>query len=63
LCPNGAGKTTTIKMLTGLLIPDKGSIEIDSFDIQKEPEKAKMKIGYLPDKPYIYEKLTGNEYL
>ncbi|HPZ52163.1 MAG TPA: ABC transporter ATP-binding protein, partial [Clostridia bacterium] len=61
--PNGAGKTTTIKMLTGILPPDKGSIVIDGVDLVKNPVEAKMKIGYVPDNPNIYERLTGMEYL
>ena len=63
LGPNGAGKTTTIKMMNGLLKPDKGSLKICGIDIQEEPESAKMKTGYVPDSPYLYEKLTGREYL
>ncbi|MEE8429970.1 MAG: ABC transporter ATP-binding protein, partial [Candidatus Desulfatibia sp.] len=63
LGPNGAGKTTTIKMLAGLLIPTSGRVFIDGHDIQKEPEKAKSVIGFIPDNPFIYEKLTGNEFL
>lgn len=61
--PNGAGKTTTIKMLTGILPPDKGSIVIDGVELVKNPVEAKMKIGYVPDNPNIYERLTGMEYL
>ena len=60
---NGAGKTTTIKMMTGLLRPTSGSILIDHLDIQIEPEKVKSIIGYIPDSPYVYEKLTGREFL
>ncbi len=63
LGPNGAGKTTTIKMLMGLLKPTSGSIEIGGVDIRKDPVRAKAMIGYIPDRPYIYEKLTGLEYL
>jgi ABC-2 type transport system ATP-binding protein len=63
LGPNGAGKTTTIKMLSGLLVPSSGSVFVDGHDIQKEPEKAKGVIGFVPDKPFIYEKLTGREFL
>ncbi len=63
LGPNGAGKTTTIKMLAGLLIPTSGRVFIEGHDIQKEPEKAKGVIGFIPDNPFIYEKLTGNEFL
>lgn len=63
LGPNGAGKTTTIKMMTGLLNPDCGNININGFDIQKDAIMAKQSIGYVPDNPDIYEKLTGMEYL
>ncbi|MEO8231205.1 MAG: ABC transporter ATP-binding protein [Ignavibacteriota bacterium] len=60
---NGAGKTTTIKMVSGLYNPTSGSISIGGFDIYKEPIKAKSLIGYIPDQPFIYEKLTGREFL
>lgn len=63
LGPNGAGKTTTIKLMTGLLRPDAGTIRIAGFDITKEPVLAKKHIGYIPDNPYIYERLTGREFL
>jgi ABC-2 type transport system ATP-binding protein len=63
LGPNGAGKTTTIKMMTGLLKPEGGTIRICGVDVQRQPEAAKMKTGYVPDSPYIYEKLTAREYL
>ncbi len=62
LGPNGAGKTTTIKMLTGLLIPTSGKASIGGYDIQKDPIEAKRRIGYIPDRPYLYEKLTGREF-
>jgi len=61
--PNGAGKTTTIKMIGGILAPSAGSITVAGIDMQKEPEKAKSKIGFIPDRPYLYEKLTGREFL
>ena len=63
LGPNGAGKTTTIKLIVGLLNPDIGSISIDGTDIAREPIEAKKKIGYVPDEPILYERLTGIEYL
>jgi ABC-2 type transport system ATP-binding protein len=62
LGPNGAGKTTTIKMLTGLLIPSAGQARIAGFDIQTHPTEAKRHIGYIPDRPYLYEKLTGRDF-
>ena len=61
--PNGAGKTTTIKMIGGILAPSAGTVHIAGIDIQQEPEKAKGKIGFIPDRPYLYEKLTGREFL
>ncbi|MEM6456916.1 MAG: ABC transporter ATP-binding protein [Acidobacteriota bacterium] len=61
LGPNGAGKTTTIKMLTGLVRPTAGTAEIGGHDIQAAPESAKRLMGYVPDHPYLYDKLTGRE--
>lgn len=63
LGPNGAGKTTTIKMITGLLSPASGNILLDDIDVWKNPIEAKMKIGYIPDQPFLYDKLTGREFL
>lgn len=63
LGPNGAGKTTTIKMLVGLLNPDSGSISINGNDLQNQPLDAKRSIGYVPDNPDVYDRLTGIEYL
>jgi len=63
LGPNGAGKTTTIKIMTGLLKPTGGTVMIGGFDIQKEPVAVKKIVGFIPDRPYIYEKLTGAEFL
>jgi ABC-2 type transport system ATP-binding protein len=61
--PNGAGKTTTIKMIGGILAPTSGHVKIAGIDMAAEPEKAKRKIGFIPDRPYLYEKLTGMEFL
>jgi len=61
--PNGAGKTTTIKMMGGILEPTAGTVTIAGINMQKEPEKAKSNIGFIPDRPYLYEKLTGMEFL
>jgi ABC-2 type transport system ATP-binding protein len=63
LGPNGAGKTTTIKMITGILNPDRGTITINGIDAQKEPLKAKKQFGYVPDSPDIFLRLKGIEYL
>ena len=60
---NGAGKTTTIKMITGILIPDEGEIEINGHSLKSDPIAAKMSMGYVPDNHDIYEMLTGREYL
>jgi len=60
---NGAGKTTTIKMITGLYAPTNGTVHIGGFDIQKNHIEAKKLIGYIPDQPFLYEKLTGKEFL
>lgn len=63
LGPNGAGKTTTVSMCVGLLRPTSGSIRIGGADVQRDPESAKRLIGYLPDTPYLYDKLTGREFV
>jgi len=63
LGPNGAGKTTTIKMIVGLLNPDGGTICIDGLDNRKKTLEAKAHIGYVPDNPNLYDRLTGTEYL
>jgi ABC-2 type transport system ATP-binding protein len=63
LGPNGAGKTTTIKMIVGLLMPDNGRIIVDGHDIVKDPVSAKMRMGFVPDDPNLYNRLTGLEYL
>ena len=61
--PNGAGKTTTIRMISGLLAPTGGSVAIDGINMHQDPEAAKKKIGLIPDRPFLYEKLTGIEFL
>ncbi|MEW6671751.1 MAG: ABC transporter ATP-binding protein [Thermodesulfobacteriota bacterium] len=61
--PNGAGKTTTIKMMAGLLSPTSGRVTICGIDMAAQPEQAKVKIGFIPDRPYLYEKLTAMEFL
>jgi len=63
LGPNGAGKTTTIKMLTGLLKPTSGRALVDGYDVVAHPMEAKGVIGFIPDHPFLYEKLTGVEFL
>ena len=60
---NGAGKTTTIRMITGVLKPSSGTAEIGGYDIQKQPMEAKFLMGVIPDRPYLYGKLTGREFL
>src|SRR3954471_21763815 len=63
LGPNAAGKTTTIKMLWGLLRPTSGKVRIGGFDIQRDPEKTKALMAYVPDFPFLYEKLTAREFM
>ena len=63
LGPNGAGKTTTIKMLAGILKPDQGNVIIKGANLGSDPEFCKQHTGYIPDRPFLYEKLTGEEYL
>ena len=63
LGPNGAGKTTTMKIMAGLLKPNDGEVLIDGIDITTNPTEAKKKIGYIPDHPYLYDKITGWEFL
>jgi len=60
---NGAGKSTTIKMMCGLLKPTRGIIQIGGINLQRMPLKAKSMMGYLPENPLIYDKLTGAETL
>src|ERR1700749_931179 len=63
LGPNAAGKTTTIKMLTGLLQPTAGEVTIGGFDMLKDPNKAKELLAYVPDFPFLYDKLTAYEFM
>ncbi|HXE58772.1 MAG TPA: ABC transporter ATP-binding protein [Gemmatimonadales bacterium] len=63
LGPNGAGKTTTLRMIAGILRPSGGTVEIAGDDIQRRPLQAKARLGFIPDRPYVYEKLTGAEFL
>jgi ABC-2 type transport system ATP-binding protein len=63
LGPNGAGKTTTIRMLSGVLKPTNGTIHVDGIDIVEQPVESRRRIGYIPDRPYLYEKLTAREFL
>jgi ABC-2 type transport system ATP-binding protein len=63
LGPNGAGKTTTIKMLVGLLRPSSGKILIGGLDVTEHPRECAQLIGYVPDQPFLYEKLSGREFL
>ena len=61
--PNGAGKTTTLRMIAGILKPSDGTVQIAGIDIASDPIAAKSKLGFIPDRPFIYEKLTGAEFL
>ena len=63
LGPNGAGKTTTMKMVAGLLKPSEGSVWVDGIDTSVDAVSVKRMIGYIPDRPYLYERLTGREFL
>jgi ABC-2 type transport system ATP-binding protein len=63
LGPNGAGKTTTMRMIAGILRPTSGSIEVAGIDLQRHPLEAKAKLGFIPDRPFVYDKLTGGEFL
>jgi ABC-2 type transport system ATP-binding protein len=63
LGPNGAGKTTTIRMIAGLLKPTRGRVVIEGHDLASEPEAAKRSLGFVPDRPFLYEKLTAAEFL
>jgi ABC-2 type transport system ATP-binding protein len=63
LGPNGAGKTTTIRMISGLLRPDTGNIVVDGHDVVTDGVAARQKLAYVPDEPYLFERLTGLEFL
>jgi ABC-2 type transport system ATP-binding protein len=63
LGPNGAGKTTTIKMICGLLRPTSGAVRVCGFDLQKQPLEAKRLMAYVPDQPFLYDKLSGLEFM
>jgi ABC-2 type transport system ATP-binding protein len=63
LGPNGAGKTTTFRMIAGILRPTSGTIEIGGIDINRRPLEAKARLGFIPDRPFVYDKLTGAEFL
>src|SRR5436305_15224229 len=63
LGPNGEGKTTTLRMIAGILQPTSGSIHLAGIDLAEDPLAAKSKLGFIPDRPFIYEKLTGAEFL
>jgi len=63
LGPNGAGKTTTIKVLSGLLPPTRGQVSVGGYDVVGDPLKAKAVTGFIPDMPFLFERLTGSEFL
>jgi ABC-2 type transport system ATP-binding protein len=63
LGPNGAGKTTAIRIVAGLLKPTAGRVVINGHDLQRAPEQAKASLGFIPDRPFLYEKLTAGEFL
>ena len=63
LGPNGAGKTTTIRVMMGILKPTSGRVTLGGYDVEREAEKAKSITGFVPDRPFLYEKLSGSEFL
>jgi ABC-2 type transport system ATP-binding protein len=63
LGPNGAGKTTTFRMIAGILQPTSGAVEIGGIDLLQHPIEAKQRLGFIPDRPFVYDKLTGREFL
>ena len=63
LGPNGAGKTTTLRMIAGILRPTQGRVLLGGDDVHANPLSAKMRLGFIPDRPFVYDKLTGAEFL
>ncbi len=63
LGPNGAGKTTTMRMIAGILRPTSGRVEVAGVDVVSDPIRAKAHLGFIPDRPYVYDKLSGAEFL
>ena len=63
LGPNGAGKTTTMRMIAGVLAPTSGTIEVAGINVMRKPVLAKAMLGFIPDRPFVYDKLTGAEFL
>jgi ABC-2 type transport system ATP-binding protein len=63
LGPDGAGKTTTLRMIAGILAPTSGRIEIAGINVMRKPIEAKANLGFIPDRPFVYDKLTGAEFL
>ncbi len=63
LGPNGAGKTTTMRMIAGILRPTSGTAAVAGFDVVRQPVEAKRRLGFIPDRPFVYDKLTGSEFL
>lgn len=63
LGPNGAGKTTTLRMIAGILRPTEGRVFLGGDDVSRDPMSAKARLGFIPDRPFLYEKLTGAEFL